>query len=440
MLLMKTENLFYFNVSIPAMGYSTYFISRSLTDRLVEPTPLDDSIENQFVRLNFDNDGKLYSIYDKSDMVTSVLRHNFLWYNPRNKTGNDGPQASGAYIFRPKGPATAIYPNATLTITRGKVVQVAFQQFTPWVKQVIRLYTNHHSIDIENRIGPIDIKDGSGKEIINRFTTGVASGKQFYTDAQGQDMILRTIDHRDTWNLTVTEPIAGNYYPLNAGISIKDSTTQYTYIVDRSRGGSSLMSGQIETMIHRRLLVDDDRGVGEGLNETNAVFTRDYLIKSKPQNGARDYRTRMQLALNQIQFSFGDPTAMSYWLTNYNLVYSPINPSPQNVYIQTLRPVLWPRSDNRYLLRLHHIYGVGEDENLSKPVSVNINNILKGGRTVTKIQEMNLLGNKDISEIRHMQWKTEQPFDMPKQEKDISDTIITLNPMQTRTFLLTLSP
>ncbi len=37
---------------------------------------------------------------------------------------------------------------------------------------------------------------------------------------------------------------------------------------DRSQGGSSLNSGEVEIMIHRRLIKDDDRGVGEPLNET----------------------------------------------------------------------------------------------------------------------------------------------------------------------------
>lgn len=36
---------------------------------------------------------------------------------------------------------------------------------------------------------------------------------------------------------------------------------------DRSQGGSSYRNGQIELMIHRRLLKDDNKGVGEALNE-----------------------------------------------------------------------------------------------------------------------------------------------------------------------------
>jgi hypothetical protein len=44
-----------------------------------------------------------------------------------------------------------------------------------------------------------------------------------------------------------------------------------TVMNDRSQGGSSLYNGTIELMINRRMYVDDFRGVGEALNETDAL-------------------------------------------------------------------------------------------------------------------------------------------------------------------------
>ena len=41
---------------------------------------------------------------------------------------------------------------------------------------------------------------------------------------------------------------------------------------------------------------------------------------------------------------------------------------PLNVNLLTLDP----RPDGKYLLRLEHIYDVGEDEELSKPVMINL--------------------------------------------------------------------
>lgn len=39
---------------------------------------------------------------------------------------------------------------------------------------------------------------------------------------------------------------------------------------DRSQGGASLQTGRIELMQHRRVPADDNKGVGEYLNETDA--------------------------------------------------------------------------------------------------------------------------------------------------------------------------
>ena len=39
-------------------------------------------------------------------------------------------------------------------------------------------------------------------------------------------------------------------------------------VTDRAQGGASLASGALELMLHRRLLLDDWRGVAEPLNET----------------------------------------------------------------------------------------------------------------------------------------------------------------------------
>lgn len=80
----------------------------------------------------------------------------------------------------------------------------------------------------------------------------------------------RVVDARPTWNLTTEEHISANYYPINSAIAILDPDTklQMTVMNDRSQGGSSTVNGRLELMQNRRLFHDDDRGVGEPLNET----------------------------------------------------------------------------------------------------------------------------------------------------------------------------
>ena len=71
-------------------------------------------------------------------------------------------------------------------------------------------------------------------------------------------------------------------------------------------GGASLKSGEMELMVHRRLLYDDFRGVGEPLNET-ACGCRDcachglvargkHLISLHVRQSAKVYNDLLQFA------------------------------------------------------------------------------------------------------------------------------------------------
>lgn len=44
-------------------------------------------------------------------------------------------------------------------------------------------------------------------------------------------------NHRPTWNASVDEPVAGNYYPVNAAVFLHDATAHLAVVVDRSQVG-----------------------------------------------------------------------------------------------------------------------------------------------------------------------------------------------------------
>ncbi|CAI5998608.1 unnamed protein product [Closterium sp. NIES-65] len=75
------------------------------------------------------------------------------------------------------------------------------------------------------------------------------------------------VDHRADWELTLTDPIAGNFYPVTVGAFIGDGESQLSLLVDRAAGAASLAAGQLEVMLHRALVTVDMKGVGEILNE-----------------------------------------------------------------------------------------------------------------------------------------------------------------------------
>ncbi|CAI7906850.1 unnamed protein product [Closterium sp. NIES-53] len=104
-----------------------------------------------------------------------------------------------------------------------------------------------------HQVGPVPRKPYVGREVVTRFASSLATAGVLFTDSQGRDYLRRVRNHRADWNLTVYQPIAGNFYPLTAGAFIADSTAQLSLLVDRPLGAASLADGQIEVMLHRRL-------------------------------------------------------------------------------------------------------------------------------------------------------------------------------------------
>jgi len=64
----------------------------------------------------------------------------------------------------------------------------------------------------------------------------------------------RIRNYRQTWNLTVYEPVAGNYAPVNFAAKMVDvaSGNVFSVLTDRSQGGASIVEGSFELMVHRR--------------------------------------------------------------------------------------------------------------------------------------------------------------------------------------------
>lgn len=155
---------------------------------------------------------------------------------------------------------------------------------------MIRIYRDENHAEFEWMVGGIPIDDHRGKEVVSRFSTGIDSKGQFYTDSNGRETLRRIRNQRPTWNATITEPVAGNYYPVTTKIALEDDELRLAILTDRAQGGTSLVDGAIDLMvnknrrhlsnytflltkcihrfqIHRRLLHDDGFGVNEPLNE-----------------------------------------------------------------------------------------------------------------------------------------------------------------------------
>ncbi|XP_054394463.2 lysosomal alpha-mannosidase isoform X8 [Pongo abelii] len=331
------------------------------------------------------------------------------------------------------------------------LVQEVHQNFSAWCSQVVRLYPGQRHLELEWSVGPIPVGDTWGKEVISRFDTPLETKGRFYTDSNGREILERRQDYRPTWKLNQTEPVAGNYYPVNTRIYItvalphpapphldgKDGNMQLTVLTDRSQGGSSLRDGSLELMVHRRLLKDDGRGVSEPLMENGSgawVRGRHLVLLDTAQAAAAGHRLLAEQEVLAPQVVLAPDGGAAYNLgapprTQFSGLRRDLPPS---VHLLTLAS--W--GPEMVLLRLEHQFAVGEDSgrNLSAPVTLNLRDLFSTF-TITRLQETTLVANQLREAASRLKWTTNTgptPHQTPYQ---LDPANITLEPMEIRTFL-----
>ncbi|ERL96096.1 hypothetical protein D910_01006, partial [Dendroctonus ponderosae] len=217
---------------IPALGYKSYFIQRTR-----QKSPAGRVTKSQAFP------GKLRSLAE-----TLGVSVEFQYY-----TGNSGDSSSAdstpstPYIFRPHPdiPLQSIEVSHVTTYS-GPLLTEDHVYYNDWFSAVVRHYNDSLVSEYVHLVGPLPY-DENGVEVIVRFTADF-EGK-VYTDTNGREFIERIRNFRPTWNITVVEPEAANYYPVTTGISIQDGSTKGIVVLnDRAQGGGSVVDQTIELM------------------------------------------------------------------------------------------------------------------------------------------------------------------------------------------------
>ena len=451
---------------LPPVGAAAFLISvanESLVPALKNPAYIVHKEANSTVSVTTDS----FKVY--FDVATGAIRkiatsdvelpieQQWGYYEPfdsRIDMEADPSENSGAYIFRPATPEQAlrqVKPTKASFIQTsvGLEVHVAYEE--PWVKQITRV-TSQPFVEIEYTIGPVPIEIGRGKEIVTRFVAPIENKGIFYTDSNGREFQKRARNFRPSWNLEVNEPIAGNYYPVNAAIFIEDKNVSFSVLTDRTRGGSSIKDGSLEVMVQRRTVADDHRGVDEPMNETVGGMTPyppygnaerigegvvvsgiHRLVIGKGTSGAEISRGVMDgIFAEPLVFVGSVPSAVPVVFERPTFsVLGRALPLPPNVMLTTLMR-LRGRETTSLLLRLGHQYAIGESLILSRPVKVNLSLLLAGHYDVLNVTEKTLSGNQNMKDYlaRRYNW-TRTEFSTDSHE---ASTTITLKPMEIRTF------
>jgi len=312
---------------------------------------------------------------------------------------------------------------------------------------VYRLYRGRKHVEIEYTVGHIPVDDGVGKEIISRFYVDLDTQKTFYTDANGREVLQRVRDYRPTWNLMQTEPVAGNYFPVNSRIFVQDTKRdiQVSVLTDRSQGGGSIRDGQFELLIHRRLLHDDSFGVGEPLNEPGldgkGLYIRgSYILMVEAIKDAvpqhRNMAQTMYLAVD-VGFVPNSMTPTDY-AKHYRTTWSGLQKDlPPYVHLLTLEQ----HAGGYLLVRLEHYFERNESGVVTPAAQVDLKNLFMPFK-IASVDETTLGANQLLSTATRLQWnvasygRTQRDMKNYVTPLDPNTLIVTLQPMQIRTFLI----
>lgn len=521
----RADHVLHLNLKMPPVGLATFAATRAKSERAaaVEPNvnapargaTADTIVDSNTYSLTFDGtSGHLKSITNKRSGATTPLEVTWGWYNSSvggcTVYGKDVPKAlqlkpcsnqkSGAYIFRPNS-SQVFYPGAfrkpSVEVVHGPVVTEVRQMFSEWASHVIRLYHNKSYIELEWTAGPIpvdtpwfdpvahDKKTGKplpnnwGKEVIVRYASGLKTGRTWYTDSNGKELIKRAYNMRGPsypQPYNISEPVAGNYYPVNALMTVDDGTHELAVLTDVSMAGASLQDGALEFMVHRRVQADDSRGVQEPLNETmcgcNDINAEPGKMGEHGHEGdggcecaGLTMRGRHWIIFDEIDAVHATRRTLSEQLNfppllGFTGVAPPPTPPasallgaelPPNVKLVTLTNNYIELHNGQLLLRLSHLYAAGEHPTLSTPVDIDLSAIFsKQGLTIKNAVETTVTASKPLPTggASHV-WKTHTTSEaMAREASAIAEGAfetrvplafpkVTLRPMEVRTFLAT---
>uniref|UniRef100_A0A8C3B1W8 mannosyl-oligosaccharide 1,3-1,6-alpha-mannosidase n=1 Tax=Cyclopterus lumpus TaxID=8103 RepID=A0A8C3B1W8_CYCLU len=278
------------------------------------------------------------SIKRKDDPQEVKVQMQFIVYGTR-----PSKDKSGAYLFLPDGKAKPYNQKEppVVRVVEGPLfseVVAHYQHF----QQTIRIHNvpgvDGLSIDFTTMV---DIRDQTNKELAMRLDTDIQSGDVFYTDLNGFQMQPR----RHFLKL----PLQANFYPMPSQAYIQDSHHRLTLHTAQSLGVTSLESGQLEVIMDRRLMQDDNRGLGQGLKDNKKTTNRFRLLLERRSMGNK--------MMDSATTSF--PSILSH-MTNYFLNHKvlalPVLPKRRGIPpLQTFAPLKSNLPCDFHLLNLRSI-------------------------------------------------------------------------------------
>ena len=163
----------------------------------------------------------------------------------------------------PDGKAQAVKNDgAQVVLIRGPL-QSSVTTLLPLIRHTLTIAhlpgLHSQSIAISN---VADVRSESNFELAMRIASDIKNPDHvFYSDLNGFQMIKRKY-----WEKI---PIQGNFYPMTSASFLEDSRRRLTLLAAQPLGVASLSSGEIQIMLDRRLMQDDNRGLFQGVTDNH---------------------------------------------------------------------------------------------------------------------------------------------------------------------------
>nr|XP_006627077.1 PREDICTED: alpha-mannosidase 2 [Lepisosteus oculatus]XP_015193543.1 PREDICTED: alpha-mannosidase 2 [Lepisosteus oculatus] len=200
--------------------------------------------------------GLMERVKSKEEGTERNVKVEFMWYGTTSNRDK-----SGAYLFLPDGEAKPYITSdqPVIKVMKGPVISEVTSSYHHFTHS-LRLYNvqgvEGQSVEISNIV---DIRGEFNREIAMRITSDLNSSNRFYTDLNGYQIQPRR---------TMTKlPLQANFYPMTTMTYIQDDTIRMTLHSAQSLGVASLKPGQLEVIMDRRLMQDDNRGLGQGIQD-----------------------------------------------------------------------------------------------------------------------------------------------------------------------------
>ena len=133
-------------------------------------------------------------------------------------------------------------------------------------------------IDINNRID----MHLDNKEFVMRIKSDIRNGNdepEFFTDLNGFQMRRRRTLKKI--------PMGGNMFPMPSAAFLQDATTRMSLHTHSAMGVAGMEQGWLETVLDRRLMGDDNRGLQQGVTD-NHLTNLQYSLLLEPIKAPRE--------------------------------------------------------------------------------------------------------------------------------------------------------